>query len=92
MHVAKKLSAILFGTLLAAACADGGQITEPPLRAPDAPALDGIGWAGSGNRSDSTATEPTGSGWAGSGNMATSDSTTRSGAEAAGIGWAGSGN
>lgn len=87
MHIAKKLSAILFGCMLAAGCSDSAQMTEPRLQAPDAAAFDGIGWAGSGNRSDSTALQPAGTGSTGGGNLVGSDSTSFMG-----IGWAGSGN
>ena len=72
MHLGKKLAAILMGSMLAAAgCADGATVTGFQIDAPDAPAYDGIGTAGSGNRteSDSTTTfSGDGIGWAGSGN------------------------
>jgi hypothetical protein len=85
----KKLAAILIGSLFAAtACADGTNITGQRV-APGAPAYDGSGWAGSGNRTDSTTTTTSdGSGWAGSGNLTATDSA----ATGRGSGWAGSGN
>jgi hypothetical protein len=77
MHLRNKLAAILMGSMLAAAagCADEAHVTGPRT-ASDAPAYDGSGWAGSGNRTesdsttaaDSISTGGRGSGWAGSGN------------------------
>jgi hypothetical protein len=92
MHLGTKLAAILMGSMLAAAagCADGADVTAPRV-ASEAPAYDGSGWAGNGNRTkaDATTTETgNGSGWAGSGNLTAADSATG----ARGSGWAGSGN
>ncbi len=95
MHLGKNLTAILIGSMIAAAgCADGGTVTGSDTKAPHAPAYDGIGWAGSGNRTDtdSTSSSATGIGWAGSGNVVGTDSTTTTAPSATGIGWAGSGN
>ena len=93
MNIAKRLTSILVVSLIAAACADSGNVTAPDFRAPMAPAYDGIGTAGSGNRADSTTvvTEAAGIGTAGSGNRMQADSTGTT-TEVAGIGTAGSGN
>jgi hypothetical protein len=93
MHLGKKLAALLIGAILAAAgCADGGLVTSSEINAPNSPAYDGIGWAGSGNRTEpDSSNSAAGSGWAGSGNFAENDSTTTITTEDR-IGWAGSGN
>jgi hypothetical protein len=71
MHLTKKLAGILFGTLMAAGCTDATNVTSPDRTTP---ALDGLGWAGSGNRAEADSTSETsgesaaGIGWAGSGN------------------------
>ena len=93
MHLGKKLCRILLGTILVAACADGAQLTGPNRKAPGGAAFDGIGSAGSGNRTGSTSSAPsqaTSGGWTGSGSVTQTDSTTTAGA--AGGGWVGSGN
>jgi hypothetical protein len=74
-HHTKKLAAALVAIILGAAgCADANDVAGVPA----GPVFDGIGWAGSGNRSDSTKVTTT---------------TTSSGSEStAGIGFAGSGN
>ena len=91
MHLGKQLVAILMGTMLVTAvgCADGADLTGPRL-APDGPAYDGIGWAGSGNRTDSVTSSGGGIGWTGSGSFVVVDSATAG--AVVGSGWAGSGN
>jgi hypothetical protein len=93
MKIAKRLTSILFASLIAAGCADAGKVTAPDSRAPAAPAFDGVGTAGSGNRGDSTdvESEAAGIGTAGSGNRFEADSSSTT-TEVAGIGTAGSGN
>jgi hypothetical protein len=77
--LAKKLTAVLIATVLgAASCADANDVTGVPA----GPVYDGIGWAGSGNRSDSTQVN----------NTTTTSSEPDSIASPAGIGFAGSGN
>lgn len=92
MQLPKKLTGLLIITLLASSgCGDAASVTDARDSADTAPAFDGIGWAGSGNRSDSTGTPTatsTGTASTGSGHSDTGSTTTTT----QGIGFAGSGN
>jgi hypothetical protein len=76
----RKLTGILVCTILTTAgCADSASITAPSRSAAESPSFDGGGWFGTGNRTDSTTTNPSatsqeephvtdGGGWFGTGN------------------------
>jgi len=82
MQTGKKLTGILVCAIVAAAgCTDAADLTGPRQMVAESPLFDGGGWVGSGNRNDSTTTNPTtpststeepgvtlGGGWVGSGN------------------------
>lgn len=89
MRLGNKLSILVVLSIGAAGCADGNKVVGPRRAAPDAPAYDGSGWAGSGNRSETDSTSAAaGIGWVASGNLTVTDSATTQ----TGTGWAGSGN
>lgn len=75
---------LLTAVLLAAACAVDGP-TDPALRAPEGASL-GVGYLGTGGRSDSTATTTDGGGYIGAGGR--SDSTVTA---SDGVGYLGTG-
>lgn len=75
----KKLAIFVCSIFAAAGCADAASVTAPPRNVADSPSFDGGGWFGTGNRNDSTTTNPPatsqeprvtadGGGWFGTGN------------------------
>lgn len=82
MHPGKKLTGILIaGAIAASGCADPAGLTGPRRPVSEKPAFDGIGWAGSGNRTETDSTA-----------SSQSVTTTTTAEAASGLGWAGSGN
>ena len=82
MHsTGKKLTILVCSIFAAGGCADAANVTAPPRIVAESPSFSGGGWFGTGNRSDSTTTNPIGTsqgepevvsadggGWFGTGN------------------------
>lgn len=87
MQKSKTLIAILLCALTAAAgCGDAADVTAPSTSVAESPLFDGGGWVGSGNRTDTTSTNPT------STSTPSGTSTEDDPGTGRGGGWVGSGN